>query len=109
MSRHLTVRKTTILEDFGHLARGTPTASLPSYNKGPKGYWFQHKAHCFTQVRQALTCFADSTAEGHNELLDPERRSRAIADTGVVHMCNDFDALLRWKNERNIARKETNG
>ncbi|KAI6343956.1 hypothetical protein MCOR25_011115 [Pyricularia grisea] len=89
---------TTLLEDFGRLAAGTRPEQLPSYADGPPGYWGKHKAHCFNQVRQALECLSDSTAEGHNELLDPERHSHSIADTGVTHVCNDFQALLAWKN-----------
>ncbi|KAK1951986.1 hypothetical protein LY78DRAFT_594554 [Colletotrichum sublineola] len=85
---------TSILEDFGLLADGVSKEALPSYYSGVTLTWEEHKAHCFNYVRQALMCFADSTAEGHIE-GDPHR----VADHGVMHVCNDFDALLAWSKE----------
>ncbi|OLN97970.1 putative prolyl 4-hydroxylase 10-like protein 2 [Colletotrichum chlorophyti] len=85
---------TSILEDFGLLAAGVPKDQLPGYNAGVTLTWEEHKAHCFNYVRQALMCFADSTAEGHIE-GDPHR----VADHGVMHVCNDFDALLAWSRQ----------
>ncbi|KAK6608117.1 hypothetical protein H4I95_03497 [Botrytis cinerea] len=58
---------TSILEDFGLLAAGIPKEELPGYHSGVTLTWEEHKAHCFNYVRQALMCFADSTAEGHIE------------------------------------------
>ncbi|GJD02388.1 hypothetical protein ColKHC_11213 [Colletotrichum higginsianum] len=55
----------SILEDFGLLAAGVPKNQLPGYSSGVTLTWEEHKAHCFNYVRQALMCFADSTAEGH--------------------------------------------
>ncbi|KAK0378840.1 hypothetical protein CLIM01_03811 [Colletotrichum limetticola] len=85
---------TSILEDFGLLATGVPKEELPGYHSGVTLTWEEHKAHCFNYVRQALMCFADSTAEGHIE-GDTHR----VADHGVMHVCNDFDALLAWSKE----------
>ncbi|EXF78032.1 hypothetical protein CFIO01_04378 [Colletotrichum fioriniae PJ7] len=85
---------TSILEDFGLLAAGVPKEELPGYHSGVTLTWEEHKAHCFNYVRQALMCFADSTAEGHIE-GDTHR----VADHGVMHVCNDFDALLAWSKE----------
>ncbi|PQE16815.1 2OG-Fe(II) oxygenase protein [Rutstroemia sp. NJR-2017a BBW] len=85
---------TSILEDFVLLAGGVPKEELPGYHSGVTLTWEEHKAHCFNYVRQALMCFADSTAEGHIE-GDPHR----VADHGVMHVCNDFDALLAWSKE----------
>ncbi|TEY43157.1 hypothetical protein BOTCAL_0377g00060 [Botryotinia calthae] len=85
---------TSILEDFGLLAAGIPKEELPGYHSGVTLTWEEHKAHCFNYVRQALMCFADSTAEGHIE-GDPHR----VADHRVMHVCNDFDALLAWSKE----------
>ncbi|KAK1691600.1 hypothetical protein BDP55DRAFT_542395 [Colletotrichum godetiae] len=85
---------TSILEDFGLLAAGVPKEELPGYHGGVTLTWEEHKAHCFNYVRQALMCFADSTAEGHTE-GDPHR----VADHGVMHVCNDFDALLAWSKK----------
>ncbi|KAK1510459.1 uncharacterized protein CCOS01_15290 [Colletotrichum costaricense] len=84
----------SILEDFGLLAAGVPKEELPGYHSGVTLTWEEHKAHCFNYVRQALMCFADSTAEGHIE-GDTHR----VADHGVMHVCNDFDALLAWSKE----------
>ncbi|KAK1674253.1 hypothetical protein BDP55DRAFT_694976 [Colletotrichum godetiae] len=85
---------TSILEDFGLLAAGVPKEELPGYHSGVTLTWEEHKAHCFNYVRQALMCFADSTAEGH---IDGD--THRVADHGVMHVCNDFDALLAWSKE----------
>ncbi|KAK6222045.1 transposase [Colletotrichum tabaci] len=84
----------SILEDFGLLAAGVPKNQLPGYSSGVTLTWEEHKAHCFNYVRQALMCFADSTAEGHMD-KDPHR----VADRGVMHVCNDFDSLLAWSRQ----------
>jgi hypothetical protein len=98
----------SLIENFGYLAAGVPPEKLPLYSSGPPGYWAKHNAHCFNYIRQILQCFADSTAEGHAEIGDPEGRHRSIADD-VTHMCNDFDALLKWKNDRIASARPWHG
>lgn len=73
------------------LQAGIPREELPGAHDGVVLTWAEHKAHCFNYIRQSLMCHADSTAEGHME-----GNVRRVADQGVLHICNDFGALLDW-------------
>jgi hypothetical protein len=57
-----------------------------------------HSAHCFNSIREALMCLADGTALGSGD--DPYK----VSSIGKLHVCNDFDALLKWAtdNERKL-------
>jgi len=39
-------------------------------------------------------CHADSTVEGHQE-----GNEQRITHTGVLHICNDFSALMDWASQ----------
>jgi hypothetical protein len=49
-----------------------------------------HSAHCFSYLRQGITCNADVTLEGKTEAGPGE---------GSEHECVDYDTLLKWANE----------
>lgn len=48
-----------------------------------------HAAHCFSYVRQGITCNADVTLEGETDAGPGE---------GSEHECVDYDRLLEWAN-----------
>ena len=76
---------------FGKLQSGHSRQQLEENWEGGYFTWGEHIAHCFNNVRQALMCHADSTVEGHIE-----GNEKRITHTGVLHICNDFSALMDW-------------
>jgi hypothetical protein len=79
------------LEDFGMLQAGYSRQQVEDNFGGKYFTWAEHIAHCFNNVRQALMCHADSTVEGH-----VEGNVGRITHNGVLHICNDFEALMDW-------------
>ncbi|KAF2727072.1 hypothetical protein EJ04DRAFT_557622 [Polyplosphaeria fusca] len=54
-----------------------------------------HSAHCFSYLRQGITCNADTTLEGKTDAGPGE---------GSVHECVDYDAVLDWANGHSALR-----
>lgn len=86
--------KTALLENFGMLQAGFSRAQLEAAYGGKYLTWPGHIAHCFNRVRQSLMCHADSAVEGHID-----GNERLITHDGVLHICNDFNALKNWAEE----------
>jgi len=58
-----------------------------------------HSAHCFDYLRQSLMCNADTSFEGKTE---------AGPGWGSKHECTDYEALLKWANEKTVVRWKQN-
>lgn len=54
----------------------------------------EHIEHCIEYLRQGVMCAADGTLEHGN--LD----TKVVDVEGVVHHCGDYDALVKWSEER---------
>lgn len=60
-----------------------------------------HNDHCFDYLRNAVMCTADMTLEGQIE--GPEWDGEAGTDgTGAVHVCRDWDEVVRWAEGRRL-------
>jgi len=58
-----------------------------------------HSAHCFDYLRQGIMCNADTTLEGKTD-VGP--------GWGHEHECKDYEALLKWANEKTVVKWKTN-
>lgn len=53
----------------------------------------EHVEHCLRYLRQVILCHADTTMEAAYWLEDEEGVEPASHGYGVVHTCNDWDAV----------------
>jgi hypothetical protein len=51
----------------------------------------EHSAHCFDYLRQSIMCSGN---------VNLEEKSETGPGWGSKHECTDYDALLKWANDR---------
>lgn len=56
-----------------------------------------HAEHCFSYIRQAISCAGDTTLEGPD--LFPEPGESPLRGWGVQHQCSKWDHLLHWMKD----------
>lgn len=66
--------------------------------------WKQvHVYHCIDQLRQAIQCHSDLTPAPLFK-VDGLEKDYYLGHS-VAHTCRDFEAVKRWRDERNKKRK----
>jgi hypothetical protein len=66
-----------------------------------------HVDHCIDQLRQAIQCHSDMTPA---PLFSVQTlRENTFLGHSVTHTCRDFEAVQRWKYERNAKKKPWSG
>ena len=64
--------------------------SMPDEGEDP----FDHLAHCFDYLRQAIMCHGDTPLEGLQDCFGPD--VGGSDGWGVQHVCKRYDDMYAW-------------